>query len=409
MIKTGKQPISVMTYIAILAVCFIINLPGVAIAPVEGKLRSLLHTSELEIQLLTTLPNFVIIPFVLLAGKLSDYKHKIPLIIVALLLFIGCGVFYIFTDSMTGLIVASCLLGCADGILIPFAMGFMVNTFDGKYRTRHLGIKSATSNLGTVVANFVVGFLVNLKNWHIPFAVYLIALFPLLLCCWLRNVPGFGHVPVQPSSYQNVSDKNECMKDIDNKKIWSLIGNNVAVTFITFSIVIYLPQLLQNYGWNPKITAYITATFFLAVLSSGFFLVDFVKRMRSMVFPSIGLLLACGLSLIVFFHTQTAIYIGAILVGLAFGFFQPLIYDKTSYAINNPKKNIFGLSLVLTALYIAIALEPFVMTGICNIFKIHVINTFSFILSFALSIGYIVISYFLRHKFGFSIEKEYYS
>ena len=404
----GKNKIPVLTYIAILAVCFIINLPGVAVTPVEGKMKELLHTSELEIQLLTILPNFVIIPFVLLAGKLSDYKHKIPLIVFALLLFTGCGVTYLLVNSMTGLIVISCLLGVADGILIPFAMGFIVNSFEGKYRTRNLGIKSATSNFGTVVASFIVGFLIQNDNWHLPFAVYLVSILPLALCYWLKYIPGFGTIPLSPASYQ-VTEEHLTGKGIDSGKIWGLIGNNVFFTFITFTVVIYLPQLLQNYGWNPKISAEITAFFFICVLVSGFFLERFIKSLHSFVFPVLGLMLVVGLSLFYFIKAEWAMYCGSVFVGMAFGIFQPLIYDKTSYAVVDPKKNIFGLSLVLTALYIGIAIEPFVITGIVKIFHITDENVFAFSLGFYLSIAYMIIAFFCRKRFTFSIEPSYYS
>ena len=409
MIKTGKNPIPVLTYIAIMSVCFIINLPGVAVAPIEGKLKELLHTSELQIQLLTILPNFVIIPFVLLAGKLSDYKHKIPLIVFALLLFIGCGIAYMLSKSMTGLIITSCLLGVADGILIPFAMGFIVNAFVGKYRTRNLGIKSATSNFGTVVASFVVGILIQGGNWHLPFSVYLTAIIPLILCYWLKYIPGFGSIPITAADYQKPSGDSNNMKAINYGKIRGLIANNVCVTFITFSVVIYLPQLLQGYGWNPKIAADITAFFFICVLIAGFFLERFIKSLKSFTFPCLGILLTLGLGLFTFIKAEWAMYVGSVFVGVAFGIFQPLIYDKTSYAVNDPKKNIFGLSLVLTALYIAIALEPFFITALVKIFHINDENHFSFILSFFLGITYFITAYLFRKRFPFSIEPSYYS
>lgn len=411
MIKTGKDPIPVMTLIAILSVCLIINLPGVAIAPIEGKLKELLHTSELEIQLLTTLPNFVIIPFVLLSGKLSDYKHKLPLIIVSLCLFIGCGVAYILTDSMTGLIIISCLIGATDGILIPFAMGFVVNAFSGKYRTRTLGFKSATSNFGTVVASYVVGFLIQGSNWHLPFAVYLIAVLPLALCYWLKYIPGFGSIPVRPEKYQMSDSALKQMngREINYGKIRGLILNNVWITFVTFSIVIYLPQLIQGYGWNPKITADITAFFFIFVLLAGFFLEKVIKTFRAFTFPIIGILLTVGIALFTFIKAEWAMYVGSVFAGIAFGIFQPLIYDKTSYAVINPRKNILGLSLVLTALYIAIAIEPFVITGVVKLFHIPDENHFAFLLSFFVGILYILVSILFRKRFTFSIEPDYYS
>lgn len=409
MIKTGKEPLPVLTFIAIMSVCFIINLPGVAVAPIEGKLKEVLHTSELEIQLLTTLPNFVLIPFVLIAGKLSDYKHKLPLIIAALVLFLGSGVFYLLTKTITGLIVASCLLGVANGILIPYAMGFIVNSFTGKYRTRNLGRKSAVSNFGTVVGSFFVGILIQGGDWHLPFIVYLIAAVPLALSYWLRYIPGFGVVQLKADTYQHESNGKYPHGGIDKGKIIGLIINNVWVTFVTFSIVIYLPQLLQGYGKNPKVASDVISFFFICVLVAGFVLERFIKNIKTFVFPVVGAMLTIGIGLFTFFKGEWAMYVGSVFAGLAFGIFQPLIYDKTSYAISDPKKNILGLSLVLTALYIAIAVEPFVITGLVKLFHIQKENSFAFLLSFFTGIAYIVCAFLFRKKFLFSIEPQLYS
>lgn len=407
MIKTGNEPITVKTYIAILAVCFIINLPGVAIAPVEGKLREMLHTSELTIQLLTVLPNFMVIPFVLLSGKLSEYKHKVFLIFISLIVYVACGISYLLCNTITGLIITSCFLGCADGILIPFAMGFVVNTFDGKYRTRQLGIKSMMSNLGVLIASFVIGFLVESKNWHLPFCVYLIAALPLIFCSEIQNIPGFGKkISTQP--VQKAATEEECVKDIDSKKIRGLIANNMSFTFITFAVIIYLPQLVQQNGWDPRISADVNSIFFLSMIVSGIFLVPFIRFFKSLLFPSIGFLLAVGIGIITFVGAKWSFYLGGVFTGLAFGVFQPLIYDKTSYAVNNPNKNIFGLSLVLSALYIAISIEPFVISGITKLFHISQENHFAFLISFCLGLLYILLSFIFRHDFTFSIEKRYY-
>lgn len=409
MIKTGREPMSVMTYIAILSVCFIINLPGIAVAPIEGKLCGLLHTTELEVQLLTTLPNFVIIPFVFLSGKLSDYRHKISVIVISLVVFIGCGFLYMFSTTMTGLIIASCLLGAADGILIPFAMGFVVNAFEGKYRTRNLGIKSATSNFGTVVASFVVGAIFRGTDWHAPFMVYLVALVPLVFSYWLKNIPGFGDLDVSPSQFQKECVMKDNDKGVDFKKIWGLMANNAVFTFLTFAFVIYMPQLVQTYGWSPNVAAGIIAVFFISVLASGFILEPFLLLFKSMVYPLLGVLLAVGLGLIMFVRAEWAMYVGSVTAGFAFGVFQPLIYDKTSYAVKDPKKNIFGLSLVLCALYLAIAVEPFVITAITDIFHVKEINIFAFRFSFFATLAYILAAFFFRKRFAFLIAPELYS
>ena len=396
-----------MTYLAIMSVCFIINLPGIAIAPMEGRLKEILHAPELEVQLLTTLPNFVIIPFVLLTGKLSQSRHKETWIVGSLILYLACAIGYLFGNSTTWIIVVSCLLGCANGILIPFAMGFVVNTFYGKYRTRHLGVKSATSNLGVVIGSFIVGFLIDGKNWHLPFIVYLASVLPLIFSFWIKDIPGLHLEESKPLYSGNATDKNK--KEINMPRVWALIANNVCFSFIAMAIIIYLPQLLQGYGWSPKMTGEITAVFFIFVLCAGFILLPFVRFFKQYTFLVMGLLLLSGLALITFIKEGWALYVGAAMGGVAFGIFQPFIYDKTSYAITNQNKSIPALSYVLTALYTAIAFEPFIITGICHLFKIEDENIFVFRLSFFMAIGYALVAFILKKKFAFSVEKAYIS
>lgn len=407
-VKTGKTPISILTYIAIMSVCFVINLPGIAVAPMEGKLISLLHEPELEVQLLTTLPNFVIIPFVLLTGKLSLSHHKIEWVIGSLIVYLISAICYLFINSLTGLIIISCLLGCANGILIPFAMGFVVNTFYGKYRTRHLGVKSATSNLGVVIGSFVVGILIEGKDWHLPFVVYLAIIIPIIFSYWLKYVPGLMEKEPPPIPQNNETGKTK-EKDIEMPRVWALIGNNVGFSFIAMAVIIYLPQMIENMGWTPKLAGELAAVFFIFVLFAGFILLPFVRLFRHFTFFAIGLFLLSGLSFITFVPERWSLYVGSALSGIAFGIFQPFVYDKTSYTVRNPSKNIVALSYVLTALYLAIALEPFVISGICRWFRVADENYFVFRLSFFMAIAYSLLAFFLRNKFGFSVEKAYIS
>ena len=80
-IKTGKGSISLIVVMAIWSLSLAVDLPGLAVTPIEGSLRSIFpDVTDFKIQLLTVLPNVVIIPFVLLSGKLSETRHKILVI-----------------------------------------------------------------------------------------------------------------------------------------------------------------------------------------------------------------------------------------------------------------------------------------------------------------------------------------
>ena len=63
-VETGYGKIPYLSLLAILSISLVVNLPGLAISPIMGKLNQVFKdVTELEIQLLTVLPNLVTIPF----------------------------------------------------------------------------------------------------------------------------------------------------------------------------------------------------------------------------------------------------------------------------------------------------------------------------------------------------------
>ena len=552
MIKTGKAPISIMTYLAIMSINLIVNLPGLAVAPMEGRLKEILNAPELEVQLLTTLPNFLIIPFVLLSGKLSLARHKIPIIVSGLILYSACAIAYLFANSMIELIIISCVLGCGAGLLIPFAAGLIADTFTGKFRMKQMGWKSGISNSSVVIATFVVGWLIESSDWHLPFVVYLVALLPLVFSFWLKNVPDMkpttatatapSSTPADTASTTDTNNTNNSQnsttsvadelfsaqpqlipftkemievktdvnlsgrdgekievkesvkieeipdnfaeraveiaeeaselsltalrlargekvtqEDIDiltekaqhilseskgeieaphkgklpnqqktqptttpanppakakefyTGKIWALIGVYFFITFTSIAITNYCSQLVEVYNWKSTIAGDVTAVFFLFVLLPGYCLPFFVKLLRGSTFFWTAIMIMIGLGLFVFIKAPWAMFVGSGLTGLGYGICQPVLYDKASYTVTNPLKATLALAFVLTANYLAIAVEPFVVSGISNLIHSADPNMFAFEFSLGLVIAYTIISLFLRKKFAFSVDKTYYS
>ena len=166
--KTGTGAvISRMTVIALWSLSLGVDLPGLAVTPMLDRLDSIFpHASELEVQLLTVLPNLMIIPFVLLSGRLSMSRHKMVVIISGIVLYVVCAVWYMLSSSIDELIVISSLLGCACGLILPFSTGLIANVFTGSYRVTQMGIVSGIGNGALVVATFFVGYLASMA-WHL--------------------------------------------------------------------------------------------------------------------------------------------------------------------------------------------------------------------------------------------------
>lgn len=436
MIQTGKKPIGIMAFWAIMSLSFIVNLPGLAVTPMLGTLKTVFpHSTQIEEQLLTVLPNLLIIPFVLLSGKLSLTRHKTAAIVSALALFVGSAVWYLFARSMSQLIIISCLLGIGAGLIIPFSTGLIADTFSGSYRMRYMGVQSGISNATLVAATFAVGWLSH-GNWHLPFIVYLVGLIPLAFCFWLKKVP---HNDIDPTA-ADVEDSDEADDASTNTetedepetegtavpvvnpsqgikvykgfyidRIWALIAVYFIITFSSISISYYCPFLIEKHDWSASLAGTITAIYFLFIFMPGFFLSFFARLMKAHTFFYSGLIMTVGLALFSFVPVPFVMCIGAALAGLGYGICQPLIYDKASHAVKDSKKATLALSFVLTANYLAIVIAPFIISLLRSMCHIQKGGTFAFVVCFIVLVLYSSAAYIWRNKFAFSLDKSYYS
>lgn len=410
MIQTGKQPISMMAFWAIMSLAFIVNLPGLAVTPMLGTLHKVFpQSTQIEDQLLTVLPNLLIIPFVLLSGKLSLTRHKKAVIVFALALFAGSAVWYLFARSMGELIIISCLLGCGAGMIIPFSTGLIADTFTGKYRMRTMGLQSGISNATLVAATFAVGWLSH-GNWHLPFVVYLVGLVPLFCSRWLSKVPkaDIDDIPADTAVTQVTPVVHDRLyKGFYINRILSLIGIYFIITFSSISISYYCPFLIEKHDWSASLTGTITAIYFLFIFMPGFFLNFFTKLMKGRTFFYSAVIMTVGLALFSFVPVPIVMCVGAALAGLGYGICQPLIYDKASHAVGQPGKATLALSFVLTANYLAIVLAPFVISLLRTIFHVQAGGSFAFIVCFAILAVYSAVAWLCRKRFAFNLSKSY--
>lgn len=395
-IVTGKAPMPLFTLVAILSLSLVVNLPGLAISPMLGSLSKIFPgTGSLEQQLLTMLPNLLIIPCLLLSGWLARRKHKIGYVVASLVLYIACGVSYMLAATMAELIVISCLLGITAGILIPFSTGLLADTFTGRYRMQQMGLQSGISNLSVVVATFAVGFLSH-GNWHLPFIVYLMPVIPLALSAGLRGIPTSDYAA--PAAVASTPHNGKII-------IPRMLGISAAYFFTTYATVIityFCPFLIEKEHWSPEITGTVTSIYFLFIFLPGFILPQILKTTRGMTIVAAAAMITAGLALFSFVRTEWAMMAGAALMGAGYGIHQPIIYNKAPEAVSDPSMNTMSLSLVLVANYAAISAAPLIVDSLRSLLGAGNVVGFAFLLNFAMSIVFLVIAFLRRRHFSFS-------
>ena len=396
-IKTGKGSISLGVLLAIWSVSAIASLPGLAISPILGDLNKVFpKVTDLEIQMLTSLPSLLIIPFVLLSGKLSEGRDTLKLLTTGLSIFFLSGVACLFIRSIVGLIIVSCILGIGAGMVIPLSTGLVVAYFPGDDRVRQLGYSSAINNLTLVLATALTGYLADV-DWHLPFLVYTLPGISLLLATFLRRKPS------DPEPSQSIQLR---YKRIDTRKLAGLMLFYFFITYAVLAVVYYASFLIDDYHIRSSFSGVLIALFFLAIMLPGLFIDRVIRHLKSRTNLVSLLLLAVGLCCLGLFRTKALLVVGALLAGFGYGVMQPVIYDKAA-TIAPPRSATFALSCVMAMNYLAVMLCPFLTDLFRDPFHTHS-DRFPFLFSAALVCILAVVTWRCRRSFTLGLDEVYY-
>ena len=379
-IQTGQGTIPLITLIGIFSISALNALPGLAVSPILGDLNKIFPSAtDLEIQMLSSLPSLLIIPFILLSGKLTEKVNNL-LLQVGLTIFGVSGILYLLSGKMWQLIAISAMLGIGSGLIVPLSTGLISRYFVGGYRTRQFGYSSAITNITLVLATTLTGYLAE-ENWHLPFLVYLFPFISIFLTYYLKKDLSGYH----PKDDVPVSTAKEMGKrGIDVKALVKLMAFYGLATYLVIIVSFNLPFLMEEYGLSSGRAGILISLFFLAIMAPGFVLNKIVQMLGRRIYMICLLLIACGMGIILVSRSEILIALGCILNGLAYGIIQPLIYDKTS-DVAVPHKVTLALAFVMAMNYVAILLCPFIVNIAQNLFHSHS-YTFAFWLNLMIAL-----------------------
>lgn len=351
-VNIGKGSMPLVALVAILSVSAIVSLPGLAISPILEDLDKIFPSaSELEVEMLESLPSLMIIPFMLLAGRWSVSGNKIRLLVIGTAIFLLAGIGSMISRTLVELIVMGAIMGIGAGLIIPLSTGLIVDYFTGEYRVKQLGISSAVNNLTLVIATLLTGYLADIK-WHYAFAVYLLPVITLIL------IPALSHVQPQSEVYDTENNP------LNKKGLIMAMLFYFVITYCSLIVTFNTSYLISDGGMNSSKSGVIISLFFLAIMAPGFMLNTIKKWLGHLTNFWSLVVMGVGLILISLPHPLFwRIAIGAIMTGLGYGVMQPLIYDKAA-SCSPPKLATLSLSLVMAVNYLAILVAPFIIDAI---------------------------------------------
>lgn len=379
-VSNGRGSLPLISLIALLSISLTVNLPGLAVSPLLGKLADIFpHASQLEIQLLTLLPNLVIIPMILISGKIAKEKYQTGVLATGFSIFALAGVLYFFADSMPMLLGLSVMLGIGCGLIVPIAAGILSEWFYGKEKVKVLGFKSGTSNGIVILATVFVGWAAGF-SWHAAFSVYLVPLIPLALLPFMTNTyigkhlrPAAGDGKAE-SKVKAVEDPTAASFKHPVLLLSGVILLYIALTTASMIYTYYLPFTMKHYGLSTSQVGMATAMFYLTAMLGGFSLTPYIRLVGKTGLYVCVVIMAAGLLVLGFIHTFASYVIGVLLIGLGYGFFQPIIYNKTTDLAPNKAESTKYFSYTLAGNYIAISIVPVVVEFFQWVFNNHTAN-----------------------------------
>ena len=407
-VQTGQGTIPLITLVGIFSISALNALPGLAVSPILGDLNKIFPSAtDLEIQMLSSLPSLLIIPFILLSGKLTEKVNNLLLLQIGLALFGASGILYLLSDKMWQLIAVSAMLGMGSGLIVPLSTGLISRYFTGTYRVKQFGYSSAITNVTLVVATAVTGYLAEV-NWHLPFLVYLLPLVAIILTIHLKdeNMGGEAQVTSSDKSPADTSSSVETAAPaipgkygIHVRHLLQLMLFYGLTTYIVLIVTFNLPFLMEAHHFSSGNSGMMISLFFLAIMAPGFFLGHVVKYLKEKTKFYSLLCIALGLALIWISPKEWLIIPGCILVGLGYGVIQPLIYDKTvDTAV--PQKTTLALAFVMAMNYLAVLLCPFIVDFFQSLFHVRS-QEFPFIFNLCITILALIWAYRRKTDFLF--------
>ena len=242
------------------------------------------------------------------------------------------------------------------------------------FRSKQMGLSSGINNLTLVVATFVTGWLAS-KNWHLPFLVYLIPIFAILLCYFLST----AYLKKNQVRYFSDGTGDED-NEVEVASIFVKPGTQVnkmmmfrlclfyfTLTYIVVLVIYNLSFVMNKYGYSSTDAGTMISIFFLGMMFPGFFITTIVRHLKNSVNYLCCFGIAFGYLLIIYCHSFLLIAIACLLIGMGYGIMQPLVYDKTSLSAS-PKNAVFALACVMSMNYFAILVCPFIADLFQDIF-----------------------------------------
>jgi ACDE family multidrug resistance protein len=229
---------------------------GSIISPVLNLMRDSLGVAPSSAGSIITTHGLFMAVFSPLIGIIIDRMGAKRPYILALICYGLAGGSGLLINSFWALLASRACLGIALSVIFTAINVLILNMYEGNERDRVMGWRGTAQSFGGAIWP-IIGGLLGAVSWHLPFAVYMLAI-PIGLSAIVA-------IPELSARHQSEMDSD------NNISAFMVLQENPVILIINFlmftgnillyAIVIFVPQLLEGFGITNTfhISLFITA------------------------------------------------------------------------------------------------------------------------------------------------------
>lgn len=352
------------------------------LGPVLPTIVTPLNTSREAVGLVLAVYTLSTAVFTLLIGSITDRVSHKKILVPCLVVNGLTGVAAFFAPDFTLLLLIRFIQGSAVAGMTPLAMTMIGGLYQGQERIHAMGRRSMSIAIGAVSLPFIGGSM-GVLGWNYPFLFYILTIPIALLALFV-----LPETNPEQSIGKTTTGFREILESLKDFRVSYTIFLSFAIAFLLYSVIIYVPFLLEdNFDFTSQ-----GAGIALSLRGASVIVVASQARRLSKIYPE-HIVMAFGFGLLSlaiagfpFVDTVTSMFLLLLLFGAGFGMIQPFL---TTLIIQVSPGNIMGgvVSVFNMMKYIGQTAAPSVLGLILLYFNMQMVFIVSGLFGFFIALS----------------------
>lgn len=291
---------------------------GYALVPVLSDIAAVFPGQKGWVQLLITIPAFMMMFSSLLTDQLIKWTSLKTIIIASITIILGAGVSPYWVNNFSYLLGTRVFMGIGVGLLSTVIVSLPVLYFsDSRLRERTIGIQSAFVSAGGVLFNILSGTLAK-YNWKYVFLVQLVNVLPLLVAI----------VFMPKTEYENTKLDVRGKTDIFVRSAIPIAILSFGCILLTCTYPLNLSLFVANAGLgDSQLVGVLTSINSAIGFLIGLFFGKVYSKMKEKTLLLGVILAAFSLLMVRFSPSQGLLLLGSAGFGIGSSFISPALYS----------------------------------------------------------------------------------